>query len=521
MIITHSLTFHLDRRDDPAIIEAVQGDTGRVLELSLFSGGNPWEPPAGTLVALRFRKSDGTGGYYDTLPDGAAAGAISGSTVTVRLAPQVTTVAGIVELQVVLSSGDAELATFTSLLSVQADPSLDALESEGYANLSGWIQSEMDKRWESVFNDDGYINSKVDDLHFRTGVEFTAGTISVSDGTDEDSTAHIRSGFFDHGGREVTVVIPEGLKALLYFYDAEQVFVGRTGAFRETFTTYMAVPYARCVVSYADEAIVMDVDQLARKVAICYGGDTHSPFRGNVVDLGNLYFSWCQQDGYYQFSAEDLSKIGDAPDISCGGILEVRAHGGGDLRQQTIHTTDGEVWFRISRQAFRRLLPPEAGVDGENGATFTPAVSASGNLSWTNDKDLPNPATVNIMGPRGEKGDTGPQGPQGNTGLQGPRGEKGDKGDKGDIGATPQLTAGNVQTLDAGSDASVSISGSVEAPVLRFGIPRGYTPVKGTDYFTDADKQTLVAELKASLTTETWTFTLSDGTAVEKQVLLG
>lgn len=44
------------------------------------------------------------------------------------------------------------------------------------------------------------------------------------------------------------------------------------------------------------------------------------------------------------------------------------------------------------------------GKDGSNGATFTPSVSANGDLSWTNDKSLTNPATVNIRGPQGEPG---------------------------------------------------------------------------------------------------------------------
>lgn len=44
---------------------------------------------------------------------------------------------------------------------------------------------------------------------------------------------------------------------------------------------------------------------------------------------------------------------------------------------------------------------------GENGATFMPAVSASGDLSWTNDKSLPNPDTVNIRGPQGPTGPAG------------------------------------------------------------------------------------------------------------------
>lgn len=47
------------------------------------------------------------------------------------------------------------------------------------------------------------------------------------------------------------------------------------------------------------------------------------------------------------------------------------------------------------------------GADGEDGATFTPSVDSNGNLSWSNDKGLTNPPTVNIKGPKGDKGDAG------------------------------------------------------------------------------------------------------------------
>lgn len=36
-----------------------------------------------------------------------------------------------------------------------------------------------------------------------------------------------------------------------------------------------------------------------------------------------------------------------------------------------------------------------------DGATFTPSVATNGDISWTNNKGLANPATVNIMGPGG------------------------------------------------------------------------------------------------------------------------
>ena len=42
------------------------------------------------------------------------------------------------------------------------------------------------------------------------------------------------------------------------------------------------------------------------------------------------------------------------------------------------------------------------GATGPAGAVFTPSVSASGDLSWTNNGGLENPPTVNIRGPQGE-----------------------------------------------------------------------------------------------------------------------
>lgn len=88
------------------------------------------------------------------------------------------------------------------------------------------------------------------------------------------------------------------------------------------------------------------------------------------------------------------------------------------------------------------------GEAGENGATFTPSVDASGNLSWSNDKGLPNPPTVNIKGATGATGNTG------NTGPTGPAGPTGSP---------------------------------------------GRTPVKGTDYWTATDKQSIVNDVLAAL----------------------
>lgn len=48
---------------------------------------------------------------------------------------------------------------------------------------------------------------------------------------------------------------------------------------------------------------------------------------------------------------------------------------------------------------------------GEDGATYVPHCNPeTGELSWSNNKGLPNPETVSIRGPQGERGEVGMSG---------------------------------------------------------------------------------------------------------------
>lgn len=51
--------------------------------------------------------------------------------------------------------------------------------------------------------------------------------------------------------------------------------------------------------------------------------------------------------------------------------------------------------------------------------------------------------------------------------------KQGETGEQGDTGATPDFTIGTVQTLPAGSQATASITGTDEEPVLNLGLPKG------------------------------------------------
>lgn len=95
------------------------------------------------------------------------------------------------------------------------------------------------------------------------------------------------------------------------------------------------------------------------------------------------------------------------------------------------------------------------------------------------------------QGPKGDKGDPGEQGPQGiqgiqgeqgPQGMQGPKGDKGDTGEQGPAGAdgqTPNISIGTVTTLEAGTNATASITGDTPNLTLNLGIPKGAKGDKG------------------------------------------
>ena len=95
-----------------------------------------------------------------------------------------------------------------------------------------------------------------------------------------------------------------------------------------------------------------------------------------------------------------------------------------------------------------------AGADGK-----TPYVGDNGNWFVGSD-DTGKPS-------RGEKGEPG------SPGARGEPGSPGAKGDKGDPGATPNLTIGTVTTLNAGQNATASITGESPDLTLNLGIPKG------------------------------------------------
>lgn len=86
------------------------------------------------------------------------------------------------------------------------------------------------------------------------------------------------------------------------------------------------------------------------------------------------------------------------------------------------------------------------------------------------------------------------------------------KGDNGDTGATPNLQIGTVTTLDSGINATASITGTTENPLLNLGIPKGEN---GTGGSSDTLVTTNISGTTLSLTTDKYqTTTIVDGTEI-------
>ena len=121
------------------------------------------------------------------------------------------------------------------------------------------------------------------------------------------------------------------------------------------------------------------------------------------------------------------------------------------------------------------------GADGKDG--ITPTIGKNGN--WylgSTDTGKPSRGAAGTPGAAGASGKDGSPGADGKDGITPAIGENGNwylgssdtgKPSRGADGAVPDIQIGTVTTLPAGSDATASMGGTAENPLLNLGIPRG------------------------------------------------
>ena len=192
-----------------------------------------------------------------------------------------------------------------------------------------------------------------------------------------------------------------------------------------------------------DEYVKSDVQKIIEDTAKDYFANT--PLSGSIEDEVNKYMKNNPvSNGLTPYIGEDgnwwigIVNTGVSAAGNDGEDGEDGADGITPLIRINKTTSEMEVSYDNGATyentgVLARGADGKDGEDGQAGVTFTPKVDSEGNLSWENDGGLENPAVVNIKGRDGVIGKDGKD---------------------------------------------------------------GYTPVKGTDYFTDEDKAGFVQEIK-------------------------
>lgn len=150
MQVTKNITLDLLETGSPVIIKAKQNDRNtRYIVAHLCVNRLAYPVPSGTEIAFRYKKPDGTAGFYDALPDNSPAITVSGNTVTVELVEQVLTVAGCVHCEINMYNAASEkLTTFTFEIAVEESVLTDAeIVSSDYYNV---LTAEIAKALQAV-----------------------------------------------------------------------------------------------------------------------------------------------------------------------------------------------------------------------------------------------------------------------------------------------------------------------------------------------------------------------------------
>ena len=179
---------------------------------------------------------------------------------------------------------------------------------------------------------------------------------------------------------------------------------------------------------------------------------------GEDLPRGKSAYEIAKENGFNGTETEWLASLKGEP-----GAAGASGKDGEDGK--TPYVGDNGNWY-IGADDTGKPSRGAKGEPGQDGVTPTFSIESvetgepGTDADVTMTGDAPNHGLKFVI-PRGDKGDTGDTG------------SPGAKGDKGDTGATPNLSIGTVTTLEAGQNATASMVGTAESPVLNLGIPRG------------------------------------------------
>lgn len=158
---------------------------------------------------------------------------------------------------------------------------------------------------------------------------------------------------------------------------------------------------------------------------------------------------------------------GDPPDPMESWLEELRR-----LTAQTIENAQEAAGSATEAEA-SAAAAAESAAEAEAAVVHAPKIEDGVWYVWDTTAGAYVSTGNSATGPQGPRGETGPVGPRGDVGPTGPAGAIGPVGPTGEDGITPDFEIGIVGTLPAGSDATATITGTKENPVLNLGIPQG------------------------------------------------
>lgn len=369
--VVHRLRLDLERPGIQAVSYMRKGDTlSRRMVLSLYEQGKPYRIEDGVTARIRGKKSDGTILYNDCF--------VQDNCIVVDVTTQMLAALGEVECELNLYGTSNAILT-TPRFSIVVEDVLLAdgqLESQNEFTAMTKATEEMKTLYNTV--DEAYKSGAFKGEKGDKGDDGAPG----KDGTDGKDGAQGKDGSPGAdgisptlsisdipGGHRVTITDASGEKSFdVLNGDAEsdklwKPTVSADGTISWTKTTEENAPTPQNIKGAQGSPGTPGADGKP-------GADGVSPSIAVTQITGGHHVSVTDAAGTKGFDVLDGAKGDDgAPGIPGS--------------------------------------PGAAGPPGADGTTFTPSVDVNGDLSWTNDGGKPNPATVNIKGPKGDKGEKG------------------------------------------------------------------------------------------------------------------
>ena len=189
-------------------------------------------------------------------------------------------------------------------------------------------------------------------------------------------------------------------------------------------------------------------------------------------------------------SVDEMNEDFDNEEVAEGQFVVIATGDVNDEDNAKLYVKGAESFTFITDLSGADGLQGPAGADGAPGADGADGVAATivvgqvttgeaGTDATVTNSGTANAAIFDFVIPKGEKGDKGDQGDPGQDGAEGAQGPQGDPGADGADGAAATVTVGEVTTGEAGTDATVTNSGTENAAVLDFVLPKGEKGDKG------------------------------------------